>query len=142
MPNTGPIIGFVGGLVIGVPVGYFLPSLFPLSIPSDIDQLLSTLTFKDTTRNLMLVRGPILKYQSFTPWDIWLIGYGLAGDPPDDIIVDIGSNKTTGEVSATIGKFAWDAIDILKSGIVVASLALFLSYDSGPVTGQWAIKLR
>jgi len=114
-----------GAAVVGAVAGAVATAFVtrPAGIPKDVLALLNTLNFEDTVQNQFLTSRTLMTSGKEGDWDIWNVGYGLPGHVPNDIIVDLGRNRVTGEVGATIGKLGYDSIKVYYGAAVVATLA-------------------
>lgn len=111
-----PAIYGVAGGAVGVAVGFLANKVLgaPQPIPPDVQALVNTLRFHDVQRNVDLNRKVVLSSGTENSWQVWNIGYGINGYVGNDIILDLGANSQTGEVSASIAKLAWNAIEVYQ----------------------------
>jgi hypothetical protein len=101
-----------------------------ITLPSDLDSALARLKFRDTKEGVDLERGPIFYYGTEDSWEVYNIGFGLPGKVPNDIIVDLGKNTETGEISAAITKLCSNPITVYKDNVVLGNLAAFTELDT------------
>jgi hypothetical protein len=104
--------------------------LSKVTLPSDLDSALARLKFTDIKAGVDLERGPIFYYGTEDNYEVYNIGFGLPGKVANDIIVDLGKNTQTGEISATITKLASNPITVYKDNVVLGSLAEFTALDT------------
>ena len=119
--DKGAVISGLAGLGVGVIIGKIAP-VFAEEVPSDIEVLLNTLRFHDVQRGVDINKRTIMSYGKEDSWCIWNIGYGVNGYVSNDVIMDLGWNMQTGEVGASIGKLAWNAVEVYKNGELLATL--------------------
>jgi hypothetical protein len=80
-------------------------------------------------------------YGEENSWQVWNIGYGQPGKLANDIIVDLGYNTETGEVSVGIVKLCADAVEIFQNGNLVTTLEQYTAVGT-PFTGYIGLQLR
>jgi len=104
----------------------FDPNLKPTppTIPPMPDWMFSQverLSFYDVDKGVWLTSLEFLGYWQEDNWKIWLLGYGIPGYAPNDIILDVGYNEVEGKLSATICKLAWNRVTVKLDGVDVCT---------------------
>jgi len=110
-------------------------------IPPDVEELLNSLRFHDVQANADLTNKFVYMYGEENSWQTWYIGYGSPGKVANDIVVDLGYNTETGEVSVGIAKLCSNAVEIYQNENLIATLEQYTAVGT-PFTGYVGIQLR
>lgn len=118
------------GFVVGVGVGYILKQTTPAVIPSYIMEQLNRHRFYDVDAGKDM-QGPQFMWQgSEGDWDEWIVGYGHPPAMEDDILVSVGHNRVTGEVSGVITKLCWNSVTVYLDNVEYTTFPRYTGFDT------------
>jgi hypothetical protein len=116
-----------GGAAVGAGLTYLATTMTAPTapIPASVLELLDTVTVRDVGTGRWLTNRVVWSYYTEGDWEIWIIGLGEVGVPPNDIVIDLGHNKVTGQVNATIAKLGYNEMEVYQSGVLKVDIPYF-----------------
>lgn len=119
----------IGGAAFGL--GYLVNTVMRVpSMPPDVALNLERLRFHHVVRDEDMTNIAILSYGEEAPWRVWNVGYGWPEGVPNNIIVDLGFNTATGEISCSIAKLGHGAVEVYKDEALLVTFEEYTAPDT------------
>lgn len=135
-------MSIVSGLIgagVGFAGGFAVATILPTSLPTDVQIQMNRLSLLDTMSGLEMSFMTVFHHLQIGDWDEWVVGFGYAVGEAQ-VIVRVGRNNLTGEISVGIAKFGSNQLEVYLDGAVVGTLEQYTAVGT-PFAGWIGISL-